>query len=332
MPPTDELSTFASEVDLSVSAIDLALEELNVFAGRGASRKASPAESTSPASLPARWFRGFQWSEGALGSVAIDQGTLVIRPKKTATRSMETFSSRLALPAARWQAARADRPRCAGWSGPRASRVRDRSGTEVPLRAIEGLTDGITETSGSVLFEEGDGLYSVVPRISIGIRDGRMAVSESRLVYSDLHLDAGFSPEGLEVEKLKVRADPWGTQVGFTETGYLNMSGTVGMTDGYALSDVNFTVRANNFWVADRKDLRLKMSTAKRIKIQGNFPARFAAAWPSRKESSPRRVGLLAREQSGARPAAGRPPKDEEFTQGGATSEVAADDPTKSST
>jgi hypothetical protein len=279
MPPTDALSTFASAIDLSISPIGLPLQDLNVFAPvpRGVTGTIDGRINISGDSATPVLSSELAWTDGALGEVGIDEARLLIIPEDESytldgDMRFSTGGSMLldgSIPFA--VHLESDDPIDLSRAG-FAVRL---AGKDIPLKAIEGLTDGITEAEGmlSLTGELGGTLEAPLPTVNLGIRNGRMAVSETRLVYSDLALDASFSKDAFKLEKLKVRADPWGGQVGFTETGFFMVNGEVGFSESYAPTDVDFTVRANNFWVSDRKDLRLKISSDKRIKVRGAYPA-----------------------------------------------------------
>ncbi len=279
MPPTDALSTFASAIDLTVSPIDVPLQELNVFAAvpRGVAGTIDGRINLSGNSATPVLSTELEWKDGALGEVGIDDARFHIIPVdesytldgdlRFSTGGSLLLDGHIPFAVHLESEDEIDLAR-PGFE------VR-LTGKDVPLKAIEGLSDGITEAEGVLSLDGGlsGTLEAPVPALELGIRNGRMAVRETRLVYSDLAMDASFTQSSLTLDKLKVRADPWGGQVGFTETGFFMMSGAVGLSETYAPTDVDFTVRANNFWVADRKDLRLKISSDKRVKVRGTYPA-----------------------------------------------------------
>ena len=279
MPPTDQLSTFASAIDVSVVPLGLPIQDLSAFAElpRGIQGRIAGGLNLSGEPSKPVVTGGLLWTEGALGEVLLDQAGFMLLPTEggyTLDGDL-AFSTGGSLMLDGFVPIEVDLDHGGEIDLERPGFEIALAGDGVPLQAVEGVVDGFSDAGGnlSLTGKVGGTVANPVPTFAIGIEAGTFALRDTRLLYSDIHLDAELSKNAFKLSRFDMLASTWGTQISGASVGPMAISGEVGLSDTFEPTDIAMKVMADSFWVADRKDLRLKISSGKKgIRVNGAFP------------------------------------------------------------
>ncbi len=277
MPPTDQLSTFASAIDLSVVPLGLPIQELSIFAEipRGITGRISGGINISGQSSDPTITGGLLWTEASLGEVGLDVASFLLLPVDDGylLDGDLVFSTGGSLLIDGHVPIEVDLDSGGEIDLERPGFQIDINGDGVPMEALEGVVEGFSDAGGRVSLSGGLGgtLAAPVPTFNIGIADGHFVLRDTRLKYHHLNMNASLSRSSFKLDDFTITAETW-SGIDLTGQGPLKVSGEVGLSDSFAPTTVDFLIRADEFWVADRKDLRLKISGDKRIKVTGTYP------------------------------------------------------------
>ena len=278
MPPTDQMSTFASAIDLSIVPLGLPIQDLSAFAElpRGVQGRIAGGINVSGKPSDPIITGGLLWTEGALGDVGLDQAGFMLLPADggyTLDGDL-VFSTGGSLYLDGYVPLEVDLDAGGDIDLERPGFEVSLAGDGVPLQALEGVVEGISDAGGQLSLQgKVDGtLATPVPTLAVGIEGGTFALQDTRLLYRDMKLDAELSEHVFKLNKFQVVTEPWGTTVGSVQTGPLTVKGEVGLSETYEPTELDFKITADHFWVADRKDLRLMISNKRAIKVRGTYP------------------------------------------------------------
>ena len=276
MPPTDQMSTFASEFDLSVTPLGIPIQDLSMFAElpRGIQGRIAGGLNVSGTPKAPMMSGALLWTEGALGEVALDQAGFMLLPTGdgyTLDGDL-VFSTGGELMVDGFVPLELDLDAGGEVDLEREGFEVEFKGSGVPLQTLEGLVDGLSNAGGRLrVTGRVDGtVANPVPTLDIGIAQGAFTFAETRLTYSEMRLNASLTEDRLELTNFKVVADPWGGSGVLTETGPIQVKGTVLFEDGFQPAATSLTVVADKFWVVDTKDVALKIDSA--IDVTGHYP------------------------------------------------------------
>ena len=276
MPPTDQLSTFASEFDLSVDLLSIPMQDLSIFATLPRGIQGSIAGAVGVAGTPnaPKLRADLHLDEAALGVVPLETAGITLLPTDDgyvldgdlvfATGGELLIDGRLPL--------QLDLD-----AGGDLDLERDGfefvvKGSGVPLQTLEGVVDGLSNAGGQLrVTGRVDGtLANPVPSLDLGIAQGAFTLAETRLTYRELRLNASLSQDKLELKNFKVLAERWGGQGALARTGPIQVKGTVLFEEGFQPANTSLNITAEDFWVIDTKETALKINSA--VEVRGHFP------------------------------------------------------------
>jgi len=276
MPPTDQMSTFASAFDLSITPLGIPIQDLGMFVElpRGITGRIAGGLNVSGTPKAPFVTGALLWTEGALGKVGLDQAAFMMLPADGGylLDGDLAFSTGGALMMDGFVPLELDLDAGGDVDLNREGFEVEFKGEGVPLQALEGLVSGLSNAGGALrVTGRVDGtIANPVPTLDIGISQGAFTFAETRLSYREMRLNAVLTKDKLDLKNFKMVADPWSSGGLVAATGPLRVEGAVLFEDGFQPASTSLNITADNFWVIDTKDMALKIDSA--MEVRGHYP------------------------------------------------------------
>ncbi len=275
-PAVDQLSTYASAIDLSIVPLGIPIQSFRPFVElpRGLVGRISGGLNISGRPESPIVAGGLLWTEGAIGEVKIDQAAFMLLPNDGGY-SLDgdlAFSTGGTLALDGFVPIVVDLDSGGDIDLERPGFTIELSGDGVPLEILDGVVDGISDAGGRITLtgKVGGTVAAPDPTFEVAIKDGHMLVQDTGLYYKDLTLDSELTRSQFTLRNLSVVAEPWNPSMGLAQDGPLFVSGKVEFADGFVPSRTNLHVKADSFWLIKTPEMQLKVDS--KINIKGDNP------------------------------------------------------------
>lgn len=302
MPPTDQLSTFASRFNINVVPLGIPIQSFNAFAELPPSLRGKIGGGINFSGTPSApaFQGGLVWTGGEVGDVELDDAHLFLTPTWAEDASTAQCSDEVPEPDA---AVRKDTPQgycldarlgfdrtgelgIAGFLPLRLDLDKGGdqdldlagldisiSGDTIPLAALQGTVDGVLDAGGKVAMSGGltGTLADPKPSLRLGLSEGLLSFEHTGLTYQDISGGIDFDGSRLALQDLSVSAEPiWGVTAPAQRGGKFTVDGEVQLDEGYAPTSIDVLARTKGFWLTYTPEYQLRVDS--RIKITGAYP------------------------------------------------------------
>ncbi len=280
MPPTDQLSTFASTFDLSLAPLGVDLRGLSGLLDLPAGVRGKVSGGINVSGTPAAPVvqGGLLWLDAGLGGVRLDDAHLLLLPAEGgyALDGRLGFRGAGDVRLAGFVPLRLDLDLGAEQDLQRPGLDLQLSGDGLPLQALQGIVPGVSEAGGRVALT-GQVLGTLAdpqPQLKLEFADGHLTFKDTGIAYSQLAGAVELTRQSVGIRGLSLRAEPAWAGIGAggvqQRDGGLTIKGDVALVDD-APTDVNVEVKADQFWLSYTPAYQLRADG--RVKVSGAYPA-----------------------------------------------------------
>ena len=285
VPDYADPTTWISSLDLNLVPLAVPLESLTALFGlpSGISGRIAGGVSVTGEVERPQVAGGLLWVEGQLGDVPLQIANLNLFPETNAESGSEGYRLMGALDFGAQGNLSVDGfiPLTLAWLKEEDEILEGDdellvtiSGDGVPLAALNGVVDGVSEATGTLTIK-GDitGQFSEpVPRLKFHLIDGGLAYRPLGVRYSDINIDIRLQRDRLVVDRLSVLNQPLinNTLTLKDTVGTLSGTGSV-MSKGMEPGAVVVDLAADNFWLTATTDYTAAIRGG--LKVGGNYPA-----------------------------------------------------------
>lgn len=277
MPPTDQLSTFASSFNINVVPLGIPIQSLNAFAEIPSTVRGSIGGGINFSGTPSapRLQGGIVWTGGSIGEVELDDAHFFIMPEEGgyALDGRLGFDRTGELAITGFLPLALDLDRGGDQDLSQDGLVIDISGDTIPLAALQGTVDGVLDAGGKVGLSGGlkGTLGNPVPTMGIELSEGLLSYEHTGLTYANIEGSIDFDGSTLRLEELGLGAEPiWGVTTPAQKDGRLTLNGTVQLDADYQPTQLDLLTRAKGFWLIYTPEYQLRVDS--RVKVDGLFP------------------------------------------------------------